>query len=123
MNWLFSNKGWLFSGVGVVALGAVLKFIYSKIKKGENDKSKNIDRIFKFEDQVYWKKSDLTKENPYCPRCLDVENKKVHLSKISPKYKNYQCPNCKTKIINESIPSIKPVVIKTNTKQFKRKDF
>lgn len=122
MNWLFNNKEWLFSGVGIVVLSAVSKVAYSKIKK-EKNKSENIDKLFNFEDQVYWKKSDLKKENPYCPRCIDVENKEVHLSRVSPKYKNYQCPNCKTYIRNELMTPIKPVAIKTNTKQFKRKDF
>lgn len=41
MDWIISNKEWIFSGIGVVILGTILRLFF--LKKGNSDSSTNIN--------------------------------------------------------------------------------
>jgi len=127
IDYLSRNVQWIFSGLGItIVLGIkkvrtyiskMFKHIYQSIKKSRTQKT------IIFDLQVYWKKSDLERKSPYCPRCWDVDKRLVHMTINSPEYRNYTCLHCKSKVINDQYSPIKPTKIKSSQKNNWRKEF
>lgn len=88
--------------------GKLEKEIYNQNKEllelqKENDKLKQQleeKNRPEYRNECYYFKDD----GPYCPRCFDVENKKVHMleedNHLGTRF--YVCPNCHTKVVKET---------------------
>ncbi|MDT0121572.1 hypothetical protein Q9R46_02890 [Paenibacillus sp. RRE4] len=127
IDYLLDNAQWIFSGLGITIILGFKKFrtFISKTFKNLNHsiKKSRTQKTLIFDLQAYWKKSDLERKSPYCSRCWDVDKRLVHMTINNSKYKNYSCPQCKSKVTNDLLSPIKPLKIKSEKYENIRKKF